>query len=73
MFTLCQQRVSLYSIFAAPNWGWQSKPPPSSSLADHITPQAAIADPSKPGPLLNAALQRRDDGDLVEARELYSR
>lgn len=35
--------------------------------------QAAVADPSKTGPLLNAALQRSNDGDLDEARGLYSR
>lgn len=35
--------------------------------------QAALADPSMTGPLRNAALQRSSDGDLDEARDLYSR
>ncbi|CAM9227107.1 unnamed protein product, partial [Pylaiella littoralis] len=35
--------------------------------------QAAKVDPSHSGPIMNAALQRRDGGDLVQARDLYSR
>lgn len=35
--------------------------------------QAALADTSMTGPLRNAALQRSSDGDLDEARDLYSR
>ncbi|CAM9422999.1 unnamed protein product [Ectocarpus fasciculatus] len=33
----------------------------------------ATLDPANPGPLMNAALQRTESGDLVQARELYSR
>ncbi|CAM9162538.1 unnamed protein product [Ectocarpus sp. 13 AM-2016] len=35
--------------------------------------QAFALDPATPGPLMNAALQRSESGDLVQARELYSR
>ncbi|CAM9448041.1 unnamed protein product [Ectocarpus sp. 12 AP-2014] len=41
--------------------------------ATEVLKQALALDPATPGPLMNAALQRSESGDLVQARELYSR
>ncbi|CBJ29250.1 Tetratricopeptide TPR_2 repeat protein [Ectocarpus siliculosus] len=41
--------------------------------ATEVLKQALALDPATPGPLMNAALQRSESGNLVQARELYSR